>query len=207
MYSVFGENCSKEERGLNLDLNNFLEIIQVQRHDFLNHLQVISGLLQLNKVDRAREYIKQVSLEIAHASKTSRIRIPEVTMALLYGLNKAAKCQVEIELTVNADFARCAMPGDVVGKVIEQLVDCALNALAAPEITGRRLEIIFSESEKKYNCRLLFPEPAQTDLRRFEQALASAGDILNRHGGRVNLAIANSGIEIFLIFPRTEPKS
>jgi len=190
-----------------LNILNYLEIIQVQRHDFLNHLQVISGLLQLNKVERVREYINQVGLEIAHASKTSRVRIPEVSLALLYCLNEAAKYQVEIELTVNSDFSACGAPGHVIGQAVEQLVDCALETIFSPEITGRRLEIIFNETDKKYNCRLLFPEPAQSDLRRFENTLASVGELVSPHGGRVNMAIANSGIEIFLIFPRKELKT
>jgi len=101
-----------------LNLLNYLEIIQVQRHDFLNHLQVISGLLQLNKVDKAREYISQVGLEIAHASKTSRVKMPEVSLALLYCLNEAAKYQVEVELTVNSDLTGCGVPGQVIGQAI-----------------------------------------------------------------------------------------
>jgi len=187
-----------------LNLLNYLEIIQVQRHDFLNHLQVISGLLQLNKVDKAREYISQVGLEIAHASKTSRVKMPEVSLALLYCLNEAAKYQVEVELTVNSDLTGCGVPGQVIGQAIEQLVDCTLETIFSPEVTGKRLEIILNENDKKYDCRLLFPEPPQTDLRRFENRLASVGELLSPHGGRVNMAIANSGIEIFLIFPRKD---
>jgi hypothetical protein len=34
------------------------EILRKQRHDFLNHLQVIYGLLQLHKTERALEYIE-----------------------------------------------------------------------------------------------------------------------------------------------------
>jgi hypothetical protein len=33
------------------------ELLRKQRHDFLNHLQVIYGLLQLSKMERALEYI------------------------------------------------------------------------------------------------------------------------------------------------------
>lgn len=190
-----------------MNLLSFLEIIQVQRHDFLNHLQVISGLLQLNKVERAREYINQVGLEIAHASKTSRFKIPEVSLALLYCLNEAAKYQVEVELTVNSDFSACGAPGYVIGQAIEQLVDCAFETIFSPKVAGRRLEIIFNENDKKYNCRLLFPEPPQSDLRRFENRLANVGELLSPHGGRVNMAIANSGIEIFIIFPRKDEKN
>ncbi|OPY57786.1 MAG: sensory histidine kinase DcuS [Pelotomaculum sp. PtaU1.Bin035] len=187
-----------------MNLDNFLEIIQVQRHDFLNHLQVISGLLQLNKIERAREYIGQVSMEIAQSSKTARIKIPEVTLALLTCLNEAAKCQVEVELTINSNFAGCRVPGYAVGEAIEYSVNCAFEAMSSPEVKGRNLEIVFNESDKKYTCRILFPEPPQSDMRLFEDRLVFAGELLSPFGGRVNLAIANSGIEIFLYFPRKE---
>jgi hypothetical protein len=36
---------------------------------FLNHLQVISGFLQLNKPDRIREYIELVTVEMRVMSK------------------------------------------------------------------------------------------------------------------------------------------
>lgn len=48
-------------------MEDLLEALRVQRHDFLNHLQVISGLLQLKKYDRAQEYIKQVAEQLGRA--------------------------------------------------------------------------------------------------------------------------------------------
>lgn len=183
-----------------------MEVIQVQRHDFLNHLQVISGLLQLNKVDRMREYIGQVCLEVAQTSKTARLKIPEVTAVLLIGFNEASKKQIELELTVNSNLACCATPGPVVGKALEICMNHAFSTMASPEVGERHLEIIFAESEKKYICRLLFPEPQPADPGILENGLAPVGDLLNPYGGRVNLAMANGSIEIFLIFPRFEDK-
>lgn len=185
-----------------MDLEKLLEVIQVQRHDFLNHLQVISGLLQLNKVDRVREYIGQVSMEMAQLSKTARVKAPEVTATLLAGFNNASMSQIELELTVNSNMADCAVPGPVMGEAIERSLSCAFATMASPEVEERHLEIIFSESEKKHTCRLFFPEPPLADLGLLEKGLAPVGELLNPHGGRVNLAMANNGIEIFLIFPR-----
>jgi len=190
-----------------LKLENFLEIVQVQRHDFLNHLQVISGLLQLNKIERALEYISRVSKEISQSSKTGWVKIPAVTLALLTCLNEAAKYQIDVKLTVNSNFAGCGTPGDVVGEAIEHSVGCALESMAPPEVVGRRLEIIFSENDKKYTCRLLFPEPPQSDVYQFEKRLSFVKEMLNPHGARINLAIANNVIEIYLNFPRKEAKN
>lgn len=185
-----------------MNLEKLLEVIQVQRHDFLNHLQVISGLLQLNKVDRVREYIGQIGMEMAQLSKTSRVKIPEVTAALLAGFNDASMSQIELELTINSNLAQCAVPGPVVGEAVERCLNYAFATMASPEAGERRLEVIFAESEKKYTCCLFFPEPSLEDLDLFEKRLAPVGELLNPYGGRVNLAVANNGIEIFLIFPR-----
>ncbi|MGI6552124.1 MAG: Spo0B domain-containing protein [Bacillota bacterium] len=35
------------------------ELIRVQKHDILNHLQVIAGYLQMNKMEKARDYLQE----------------------------------------------------------------------------------------------------------------------------------------------------
>ena len=185
-----------------LNLEKLLDAIQVQRHDFLNHLQVISGLLQMNKVDRVRDYLNQVCMEMVQFSKTSRVAIPELTAALIIGINDAAMFQIELVLTINSDLAECAVPGSVVGEVMELCLGSAFETVASPEIEQRRVEVILGENEKKYTCRLLFSEPNLTDPSHFESTLTPAGELLSPYGGRLNLAVANNGIEIFFTLPR-----
>lgn len=190
-----------------MDLEKLLEVIQVQRHDFLNHLQVISGLLQLNKLDRAREYIGQVSVEMALMSKTSRVKIPEVTAALLTGFNEASRYQIKLELAVNSNLADCAVPGPVAGEALEHSLNCVIENMASPEIIKERiLEVLFTESDKKYTCRLFCPFFRLTDPLRFEKRLAPVGELLAQYGGGAKIAITNNGIEIFLVLPRRETK-
>ena len=190
-----------------MELSKFIELIQVQRHDFLNHLQVISGLTQLNKIDRVREYISRISMEIAEMSQTARVKIPEVTAVLLAGFNDASMSQVELKLSVNSSLSGCAVPGPVAGAALERALTCAIEAVAPPGTGKNRLEVLLSESDKKYTCRLLLPEHPTGDTGSLEERLAPIGELLCPHGGRINLALANNGLEIFLIFPRKEGKS
>jgi sensor histidine kinase regulating citrate/malate metabolism len=185
-----------------LNLEKLLDAIQVQRHDFLNHLQVISGLLQMNKVDRVMDYLNQVCVEIAQYSKTARVAIPELTAALIIAINDAAMYQIELVLNITSDLSESAVPGPVVGEVLELCLSSAFETMSAPEIVDRRIEVVLGESERKYTCRLLFPEPLLADLSRFETALIPAGELLSPYGGRLNLALANNGIEIFFTLPR-----
>jgi sensor histidine kinase regulating citrate/malate metabolism len=44
------EGCAELER-----------LLRIQRHDFINHLQVVHALLQLGKTDRAMSYIEDLA--------------------------------------------------------------------------------------------------------------------------------------------------
>lgn len=185
-----------------MNLEKLLDAIQVQRHDFLNHLQVISGLLQMKKVDRVMDYLNQVCVEMAQYSKTARVVIPELTATLIVALNDAARYQIELVLNINSDFKEITVPGPVVGKVLELCLGSAFEMMSAPEIKNRRIEVNFSENDRKYTCRLLFPEPLLADLNSLEDALIPAEELISQYDGRMNLAVANNGIEIFFSLPR-----
>ena len=55
------------------DINNISEeskvLIKLQRHDFLNHIQVIQGFLQLGKPDKALNYIENIIEDIRDVEK------------------------------------------------------------------------------------------------------------------------------------------
>ncbi|MDD4238090.1 MAG: Spo0B domain-containing protein [Desulfotomaculaceae bacterium] len=187
-----------------MNLEKLLDAIQVQRHDFLNHLQVISGLLQMNKVDRVMDYLNQVCMEMVQYSKTARVAIPELSAALIIAINDAAMYQIELVLNITSDLSESAVPGPVVGEVMEICINSAFETMSAPEFEDRRIEVAFGESERKYTCRLLFPEPLLADLSHFENRLIPAGGLLSPYGGHLNLAVANNGIEIFFTLPRQE---
>lgn len=190
-----------------MKLEKILRIIQTQRHDFLNHLQVISGLLQLNKTDRALEYIKQVNMEIAQFSKTARVNIPEVTAVLLAGLHDASMLQIEFELAVKTDLAECAVPGPAVGETLESSLNLAISTMASPEAGNRHIDVVLEETAKDYTCRLTFPSPPRSGASQLESKLALTCDLLKPHGGQANLAAAGKSSIIFLTFPRKEPKT
>lgn len=189
-----------------MDLIKLLDVIQVQRHDFLNHLQVISGLSQLNKPERLREYIIQISAEMAQMSKTTRLRIPELTAALLAGFNLAARYQVRLDLTVDSDYQNLALPGRVAAEALEKLLGCAMEALADPAVPDQELftcclELIFLENEAHYLCRLVMPGQLP-DKKALELCPKLTDGLLLPYGGRVSLTEADNGAEINMFLPR-----
>lgn len=44
-------------------------LIKLQRHDFLNHIQVIQGFLQLGKTEKALDYIESIIDDVRDIEK------------------------------------------------------------------------------------------------------------------------------------------
>jgi sensor histidine kinase regulating citrate/malate metabolism len=184
-----------------LDKLNYLEIIQEQRHDFLNHLQIITGLLQLNKAEKAQSYVKKISLEIAQASRTSRLKIPHLALVLLHCLHEGAKYEVKVELDVASDYAHCATPGALIGQVVEELAVSVLEAELFPGITEKHLKITLYEENQHYVCGFLLPEPDPVALRALENKMTSLEILLKPYAARIEWIHKAGWREIVLMFP------
>lgn len=72
-------------------------ILRNQRHSFMNHLQVISGWLQLNKPERAYEYLDQVAARIEAEGNILRLGSPSVALSVLSTSALAESHGVRIE--------------------------------------------------------------------------------------------------------------
>lgn len=50
-----------------------VELLRIQRHDFINHLQVVHALLQLGRTEKALTYIEDLAKDSGLISDTLKI--------------------------------------------------------------------------------------------------------------------------------------
>ncbi|MCL5935612.1 MAG: Spo0B domain-containing protein [Firmicutes bacterium] len=189
-----------------MDSKTFLEIMSLQRHDFLNHLQVISGLVQLNKADRVKEYIKQVSTEMEKMSRISCLRVPEAALALLLGNCLAEKYQVKVVYDISTNIDHCSVPGEILGEVIGEAFGQSLECHVSSGLTDNLMKISIARSENKYQLRILFPEPPCGVADTARCRLAVSGRKLVAHGGEVGVVVSGSCGEVFITLPCKLPE-
>lgn len=185
-----------------MEIKGLLEVIQVQRHDFLNHLQVISGLLQLNKADRVRDYIGQVCSEYERLSRITRLKSDEVKAVLLIANLEAAKVQVEFVYDIQTNLAHLGVPGQVVATALDRCIKHALKFLAPPQITDRRIKLSIAEGERKTTIKLGFPGVPADIVKDANQQMALT-QYMAPYEGTVKLAVTEKEAEIYMIFPKT----
>jgi len=177
-------------------LNNTL---RSQRHDFLNHLQVVYSLIEMEEFQEANAYIEKVYgaiTSVSHAIKTAN---PAVNALLQVKLAACEKAGVHVELNIQSAWKDLPIPGWEMCKVLSNLIDNAIDALA--EVTDRQLTITLTEDLKSYRFTVsnngpMIPLKAQKTV--FTPGITSKGEghgmglyivkrTLNARGGDIDL--------------------
>ena len=127
-------------------MNNSL---RAQRHDFLNHLQVVYSLIEMQDYTEANRYIEQVYGKIHALSRAMKTANPAVNALLQVKLAAAEKAGIPVTLEILSDWRELPLEGWEMCKVLSNLIDNALEKLA--ETSGeRRLRIRLEEDLHGY---------------------------------------------------------
>lgn len=137
LYFFYGsQNSNLEESMKNLEeLNTKL---RAQRHDYLNHLQVIYGLLELEEYEEAKKYMQPVFKDIMKVSKALKTKQPAVNALLQAKTEAAEKEGIDFYMEIRSDLKNISKgnnsmePWDLC-KILGNLIDNGITALKEKE--------------------------------------------------------------------------
>ena len=112
--------------------------LRAQRHDFLNHLQVVYSLMEMGEYQDATAYLETVYSQLHAVSRVLRTKVTAFNALLQV---KNAECErrgIALEMDVRSTLEGIAMPAWELCCVIGNLLDNAMDAAAQgekPQIT------------------------------------------------------------------------
>lgn len=112
------------------DLNRTL---REQRHDYLNHIQVVYGLMELDEFEEAKKYIEPVYKDILKVSKALRTAHPAINALLQVKMQMAEKCDINMYLEVKTDLKKMNIEAWELCKVVSNIIDNGMRALSEKE--------------------------------------------------------------------------
>lgn len=181
-----------------------LYFIRSYSHDFQNHLQVISGLVQLNKPERIQEYIGQISGQIKEITKVAKIPVPEVATALFALQQQAARYGVPLLFDVKADLSDWSAAEDEIrGLLVQAFADIGA-LLVFLEGADELVIVTIVAAENKFIFRIELPAISDESVKELEESLARVSESLEPFAGRASILTEESSPKIFLVFPRRE---
>ena len=131
------------------DLNTQL---RKQRHDFLNHLQVVYSLVDMNENAEAVKYIETVYGQMHRLSAGMKTDKPAINALLQAKLADAERRGVQLELDVTSPFSTLPMNDWEMCRVLGNLIDNGMDAMEGQKDAHMKVELY--EDLKSYGFRV-----------------------------------------------------
>lgn len=123
--------------------------LRSQRHDFMNHLQVVYGLMELGDYTEACEYIDRVYKDIRNVSRLMRTDNAALNALLSAKSEAAAERGVALEFDIRSRATGLDMePWEFCG-IIGNIIDNSFDALEGKE--GAKIRILLWEELGGFN--------------------------------------------------------
>lgn len=130
-------------------LQKMNELLRSQRHDYLNHMQVVYGMLELQEYQELQAYLEPIYRNLMKTGKAIRTSIPAVNALLMAKLGEAEKEHIDFYIEVKSDLTQLQIEPWELCKVLSNLIDNGITALLSKE-GERKLVLEISESQTAY---------------------------------------------------------
>ncbi|MGB4657582.1 MAG: Spo0B domain-containing protein [Mobilitalea sp.] len=107
--------------------------LRSERHDYLNHFQVIYGLLELEEYEEIKNYINPVYKDILKVSKALKTAQPAVNALLQAKMEVAEKKGIDLFLEIRSDLRNLPIEPWNLCKVLANVIDNGITAVSAQE--------------------------------------------------------------------------
>lgn len=122
--------------------------LREQRHDFLNHLQVIHSLIEMDNHKEAGEYMEDVYEDIQSVSRIMKTKSPAINAMLQVKENSCDNRGVDFRILSTTRLDKPAMePWDICG-ILGNLIDNAIHA--AEKVENGKILVSLKEDIRNY---------------------------------------------------------
>jgi two-component system sensor histidine kinase AgrC len=128
------------------EFQSMLQTMRSIRHDFINHIQVIQGLLKIGREDRAVEYVNSLTNEVESIELPIKVKNPALLILLQAKWVRAQNDKVDMHLLVDDHHYQKIKSIDLI-KILSNLIDNAFDAT-----------LLLLESERFINIEVKFTQ-------------------------------------------------
>ena len=161
----------------NTQMDDLNHTLRAQRHDFLNHLQVVYSLMEMNEYAEATDYLEKVYGEIRSVSSFLSTRSTPVNALLKVKAGACAQENIALNLDIKSPLAGLPMPAWELCRVLGNLIDNAMDASRQAE--DPRINLTIEEDIRAFvftinNNGAVIPDALLPSI--FEEGVSTKGE-------------------------------
>ena len=134
-------------------IDNLCELndkLRMDRHDYLNHLQIVYGLMELEEYDEMNSYLRKVYKELLKTGKAVKTSKPAINALLAAKMAEAEANGIEFLIEVKSDLKKLALEDWELCKILSNLIDNAVKALEDFDGEKKRIRVNITETPERY---------------------------------------------------------
>lgn len=163
MHKWYQKEAAKEiedtEETYQTEIRTLISSVQSLRHDFINHIQVLYGLIKLGQQDKALEYLFSLVKEI-QAIESIPLNIDNPGLSVLLQTKKlsAQNQNIDIQFTVSNHSFDTIKTTDLI-KILSNLIDNAIDATTELPEDERKINIVCTVDGSHYLFKIMNTGP------------------------------------------------
>ncbi|MBO8170547.1 MAG: Spo0B domain-containing protein [Bacillaceae bacterium] len=202
------------------NVEDLLLSVRSQRHDYLNHLQVIHSYSKLNRFDDIKQYLDDMIKDVRGIGEYLEINHPALAALLRAKESIAATSGIRFEIKILSRLQSISIrPFDLV-KVVGNLIDNALEEEQHAPVDKRLVKVTIDQFNKyneikiynansyidQHKAQKIFEPGYSTKFKHSGIGLAVSKKLLDQHGGRLEMeSKKNVGTLFRVILPIRSP--
>ena len=177
--------------------------LRMDRHDYLNHLQIIYGLMELEEYDEMNSYLRKVYKELLKTGKAVKTSKPAINALLAAKMAEAESQDIEFLIDVKSDLKKLCIEDWELCKILSNLIDNAIRALEDFSGDNKKIRVNITETPERYIFGVedngpKIPEDYRENIFKkgfstkkeegHGMGLAIVSEILSKNGGDIELS-------------------
>ena len=202
------------------DLERLNSDLRAQRHDYLNHLQVVYGLMELEEYDELKNYLAPIYKGMMKTGKALKTKNPAVNALLRAKMEEAESKGIDFYVEVTSDLSGLKAEPWELCKVLANLMDNAITALEAIP-SEKKLRVDIGEDRDSYRFSVanngpVIPEELQESIFRegfttkkesgHGMGLSIVTQVLKTYKGTINLSSTEEETVFRIRIPKSNQK-
>ena len=124
--------------------------LRMDRHDYLNHLQIVYGLMELEEYDEMNEYLRKVYKELLKTGKAIKTSKPAINALIAAKMAECEEKGIEFLVEVNSGLKDIGIEDWELCKVLSNLVDNAVRAVGESDSEEKAVRVNITETAENY---------------------------------------------------------
>ena len=202
----------------NTQMDELNHTLRAQRHDFLNHLQVVYSLMEMNEYGEATDYLEKVYGEIRSVATFLSTRSTAVNALLKVKAGACMQEHIDLQLDIKSPLDGLPMPAWELCRVLGNLIDNAMDA--AKQATNPEIRLSIAEDIRSYQFMIknngavipakllpaIFEAGVSTKGENRGMGLSIVRNTLEPYGGTVGCESDENGTRFCVTLPKTSQK-